>query len=223
MPSTGFRRRLALAGAAGQTGCVSLSSALVAVAGVLAAAVSASAPPDAGVSASGAPAIGTHAMTSAVVGLLGAEVARAGLSTPAAGERRRWQWPVEPRPEVARPFVAPLSPYGAGHRGLDLTASAGVAVLAVEGGVVVHAGVLAGRGTVSIEHADGLRSTYEPVTASVTAGDVVTAGQRIGTLEATGGHCGPRGCLHLGARRGETYLDPLPLLAGGRVILLPFH
>ena len=52
---------------------------------------------------------------------------------------------------------------------------------------------------------------------------MVTAGQRIGTLEATAGHCGPRGCLHLGARRGETYLDPLPLLAGGRIILLPFH
>jgi murein DD-endopeptidase MepM/ murein hydrolase activator NlpD len=202
---------------------MSVPSALAAMAGVLAAAVAASAPPDTRASLPGAQASGIHAVASAVVGLLGAEVSGAGLGTPAAGERPRWQWPVEPRPEVARPFVAPLSPYGAGHRGLDLTASEGVAVLAVEGGVVTHAGVIAGRGTVSIEHADGLRSTYEPVTASVAGGDVVTAGQRIGTLEATAGHCGPRGCLHLGARRGETYLDPLPLLAGGRIILLPFH
>lgn len=202
---------------------MSVSSALAAMAGVLAAALTASAPPEARVGLPGAEATGIHAVTSAVVGLLGAEVAGAGPGTPAAGERRRWQWPVEPRPEVVRPFVAPVSAYGAGHRGLDLTASKGVAALAVEGGVVTHAGVIAGRGTVSIEHADGLRSTYEPVTASVAAGDVVTTGQHIGTIEASAGHCAPRGCLHLGARRGETYLDPLPLLAGGRIILLPFH
>ena len=136
---------------------------------------------------------------------------------------RRWQWPVRPRPAVVRPFVAPVSAYAAGHRGLDLAASEGATVLAVEAGVVAHAGVVAGRGTVSVEHADGLRSTYEPVSASVQVGDVVAAGDRLGTIELAAGasHCGPLGCLHLGARRGEHYLDPLPLLTGGRVILLP--
>ncbi|HSF98270.1 MAG TPA: M23 family metallopeptidase [Ornithinibacter sp.] len=184
------------------------------------------------------------AAASAAFGLLGADVkAPTGdpsAPVPAAGaagatgidpllqgsvrEGQRWQWPVTPRPAVVRPFVAPVSAYAAGHRGLDLAASEGTAALAVEAGLVVHAGVVAGRGTVSVEHADGLRSTYEPVTASVRVGDVVAAGDRLGTIGRASGaaHCGPTSCLHLGARRGEHYLDPLPLLAGGRVILLPF-
>lgn len=181
------------------------------------------------------------AAAAAALGLLGADVtstregtqpptslARPWTSEPRSGDplqvSRRWQWPVHPRPAVVRPFMAPVSAYGAGHRGLDLAASEGMAVLAVEAGVIVHAGVVAGRGTVSVEHADGLRSTYEPVTASMRVGDVVAAGEQLGTITPGRGaaHCGPTGCLHLGARRGETYLDPRPLLAGGRVILLPF-
>ena len=89
-------------------------------------------------------------------------------------------------------------------------------------GVVVFAGPLAGRGVVSIEHAGGLRTTYEPVTASVTAGASVAAGQPIGTLEA--GHAGLRtGELPaLGrpaARTGSTWIR-CALLGPWRVRLL---
>ena len=146
---------------------------------------------------------------------------------PAAGQVGRWRWPLAPRPHVLRRFRAPPDPYAAGHRGLDLAATRGSPVLAVEGGAVTHSGWVAGRGTVTVEHADGLRSTYEPVTAEVTVGARVVAGQRLGVLAAlpgsTPGHCGVRSCLHLGARRGEAYVDPWPLLAGGRVVLLPLR
>jgi murein DD-endopeptidase MepM/ murein hydrolase activator NlpD len=164
------------------------------------------------------------AMPAADVGGTGA-TGGTGAGDASAQVSHRWQWPVHPRPAVVRRFVAPVSAYGAGHRGLDLAASEGVAVLAVEAGVVVHAGAVAGRGTVSVEHDDGLRSTYEPVTASVRVGDVVAAGDQLGAIEVSPGaaHCGPASCLHLGARRGESYFDPLPLLAGGRIILLPFN
>lgn len=134
---------------------------------------------------------------------------------------RIWSWPLDPRPAVKAPFVAPRSTYGAGHRGIDVVGSQGQPVLAVDAGVVTHVGVIAGRGTVSVTHANGLRSTYEPVRGVVATGSTVTEGQVLGSLEGRS-HCGGT-CLHLGALRGSRYLDPRPLLGGGPVILLPLE
>jgi len=133
--------------------------------------------------------------------------------------RRTWAWPLEPRPAVTARFVAPRSTWGAGHRGLDLAASQGQEVLAVDDGVVTHVGIVAGRGTVSVTHATGLRSTYEPVDGAVAVGVRVGRGRVLGTVTGRT-HCGGA-CLHLGAVRGAGYVDPRPLLAGGPVILLP--
>lgn len=143
-----------------------------------------------------------------------------------SGEARpRWSWPLVPRPPVVRPYRAPAGPYGPGHRGADLGAGTGTEVLAVEGGVVTHAGRVAGRGTVTVLHAGGLSSTYEPVRARVVAGAEVDTGAVLGSVEPpvgpTGGHCVLTVCLHLGARRGTAYVDPVLLLAGGRMRLLP--
>lgn len=135
--------------------------------------------------------------------------------------RRTWSWPLAPRPSVLTPYVAPRSTYGAGHRGIDLAATQGQEVLAVDAGLVTHVGVIAGRGTVSVSHASGLRSTYEPVRGSVATGSMVAAGQVIATVVGRT-HCGG-GCLHLGALRGAGYTDPRPLLGGGPVILLPLE
>ncbi|WP_037345260.1 peptidoglycan DD-metalloendopeptidase family protein [Sciscionella sediminilitoris] len=135
-------------------------------------------------------------------------------------------WPIAPPHPVVRGFDAPANPYGPGHRGVDLGATEGSRVSAAAGGVVAFAGPVAGHGVVSIQHADGMRTTYEPVAATVAKGDQVHGGQPIGTLR--GGHdCGaPRvaACLHWGARYGETdYRDPLGLLSGGHVRLLPWY
>jgi murein DD-endopeptidase MepM/ murein hydrolase activator NlpD len=65
---------------------------------------------------------------------------------------------------------------------------------------------------VSVELADtDLRTTYEPVDASVREGDEVEAGEVVGVVEPTGSHC-PTACVHWGLLRGDTYLDPLSLL-----------
>ncbi|WP_240157423.1 murein hydrolase activator EnvC family protein [Pseudonocardia broussonetiae] len=137
---------------------------------------------------------------------------------PAPGAR--YAWPLLPVPQVRRPFRAPEHAYGPGHRGVDLAGVPGQAVLAARGGTVVFAGPVGGRSLVSVQHDDGLRTTYEPVAPAVTAGTVVAAGAVLGVLEP--GHPGCPDCLHWGVRRDRTeYLDPLVLLRPPRVRLLP--
>lgn len=142
-----------------------------------------------------------------------------GAAPPAAG----WVYPVGPPGgpvDVVYGFDPPDQPWLAGHRGVDLAATAGAEVRTAGPGTVSYAGPLAGRGVVVIDHG-ALRTTYEPVAPSVAVGDEVGAGQPVGTLEAAGSHCAPAACLHWGAREGERYTDPLALVGGGPVRLLP--
>jgi murein DD-endopeptidase MepM/ murein hydrolase activator NlpD len=122
---------------------------------------------------------------------------------------------------VTRRFEPPPDPYAAGHRGVDLGGVPGQQVRSAGAGVVAFAGVVAGRPVVSVEHPGGLRTTYEPVAASVAGGMVVAAGMPIGTLRAGHPGCPVAACLHWGLRSGDVYLDPLSLVLRGRVRLLP--
>jgi murein DD-endopeptidase MepM/ murein hydrolase activator NlpD len=148
--------------------------------------------------------------------LTGAPVAAAAPAT------APWQWPLAGEPAVSRAFAPPPSPYAAGHRGVDLVGSPGAPVLAAGAGTVAFAGAVAGRPVVSVDHPGGLRTTYEPVTPAVAAGQVVGAGTPLGELAAGHAGCPVEACLHWGLRRGEVYLDPLSLLRPPRVRLLPW-
>lgn len=129
-------------------------------------------------------------------------------------------WPLRPEPEVVARFDPPASPYGPGHRGVDLLGHPGQRVHTALAGTVTYAGPLAGRGVVVVSHGE-TRTTYEPVSASVSVGDAVDQGTVIGALHLSGSHCFPRSCLHWGWLRGEAYLDPLRLVGAGPVRLLP--
>lgn len=162
-----------------------------------------------------------------VVGLLSGPAARAAPPptappAPAAGPASLWGWPLAGLPTVTRPFEPPPTPYAAGHRGVDLRGASGDPVLAAGAGVVAFAGMVAGRPVVSVAHADGLRTTYEPVQPTVAAGQPVARGSPLGTLGTGHAGCPAEACLHWGLRRGETYLDPLVLLRPPRVRLLPW-
>lgn len=129
-------------------------------------------------------------------------------------------WPLDPEPEVVRGFDPPDTPYGSGHRGVDLLGRTGQPVRTALDGTVTYAGMLAGRGVVVVSHG-ATRTTYEPVTASVAVGARLRGGDPIGTLGLAGSHCFPRACLHWGWVAGETYLDPLRLVGLGPIRLLP--
>jgi murein DD-endopeptidase MepM/ murein hydrolase activator NlpD len=133
-----------------------------------------------------------------------------------------WAAPLQGKLAVTRPFEAPAHTYGPGHRGADLGGGPATPVLAAGDGVVAFAGMVAGRPVVSIDHAGGLRTTYEPVDPGVGAGQRVARGSPIGTLLPGHAGCPVDACLHWGLRRGEDYLDPLLLLAV-RVRLLPLR
>ncbi len=163
-------------------------------------------------------------MSPLVTALLSATLAISGPAPggdPAHDPRGAGRWPLLPQPEVVRGFDPPDSHWGPGHRGVDLAGTAGQTVHAALGGQVTFAGRLAGRGVVVVSHG-ATRTTYEPVRATASVGDVVGSGSPIGVLEASGlSHCAPRLCLHWGWLRGEVYLDPLDLVGAGRVRLLP--
>jgi murein DD-endopeptidase MepM/ murein hydrolase activator NlpD len=132
----------------------------------------------------------------------------------------RWRWPLVGARTVVEPFRAPAHEYGAGHRGVDLRSSIGGIVTAPADGTVAFRGTVVDRPLLTIRHADGLVSTFEPLRTTLDPGEVVSAGQEIGVVDR-GGHT-PAGALHLGVRRDGTYINPMMLFGAlPRAILLP--
>ncbi|HEX4018842.1 MAG TPA: M23 family metallopeptidase [Frankiaceae bacterium] len=136
----------------------------------------------------------------------------------AAAATGSWQPPLVPM-TVTRHFEPPPTPYAAGHRGVDLAGVPGETVVAAGAGEVSYAGLLAGRGVVVVVHG-ALRTTYEPVQATVKRGARVAKGEPLGTLQTGHAGCPVAACLHWGLLRGNAYLDPLSLLGGQRIRLL---
>jgi peptidase M23-like protein len=128
----------------------------------------------------------------------------------------------------AGPFQAPLAaappPHGFGsrrvingearapHTGADYAAPAGTPVLAAQGGRVALAEehFFSGRAVV-IDHGLRLFTMYFHLEAiRVREGDLMRAGQVLGTVGASGRATGPH--LHWGARLGGARIDPAALL-----------
>lgn len=138
------------------------------------------------------------------------------LSATQAGAAGTWTWPVVG--PVVRGFDPPGSPYGSGHRGIDIAVPFATVVRAPAPGVVRFAGAVAGQLYVTIDHGGGLLSTSSYLSSvMVRKGDTVASGQPI-ALSGWGhpGSAVPQ--LHFGVRLGGQYVDPLDYLGPPSVV-----
>ena len=134
--------------------------------------------------------------------------------------RRDLRGPLHGPVSVVTPFDPPAERWLSGHRGVDLAAPPLTTIRAPAGGTVLFAGPVGGRPVISIDHGAGLRTTYEPVRATVRTGAGVTTGDAVGHLLTGHAGCPVDSCLHWGARVAsggpsgdDDYIDPLSLLA----------
>ncbi len=118
--------------------------------------------------------------------------------------------------EFVRPYDAPDDdPFAPGHRGVDVAAPPGSPVHASATGRVSFAGSVAGNRSVTVDHGGGLRTSYSFLVAiAVKTDDEVEQGQVVGTLGAGHPNQGLPAHVHLSARHGELYFDPLELYVG---------
>ena len=151
----------------------------------------------------------------------------AGLDQPPPGGRSQpsrpvlgpaygtYAWPVQG--PVLRGFEPPPDPFGPGHRGIDIGAPFGTDMVAAQDGTVAFAGWIGGSLFISIDHADGVRTTYSWLSGiAVRQGDAVARQQLIGqTGQGHPGSTTPH--LHFGAKVGSIYIDPMLLLEPGNV------
>jgi murein DD-endopeptidase MepM/ murein hydrolase activator NlpD len=100
------------------------------------------------------------------------------------------------------------------HDGVDIAAAAGTAINAPVDGIVRFAGARGGYGNVVVlDHGDGTESRYAHCDRlDVRAGDVVRAGDAIGTVGSTGRSTGPH--VHVELRDGGRAINPTSLVDG---------
>lgn len=148
-----------------------------------------------------------------------------------AAANAEWEEKVEPLKEVAdpvqyweNPFLQPVSgeittefgcirytdddPAPSRHGGIDIAAKTGTDVLAANSGRVLFAERIQLTGnTVVIEHGYGLKSFYYHMDSlSVSAGDAVKKGDKIGEVGTTGYSTGPH--LHFALAVNNVFVNP---------------
>lgn len=115
-----------------------------------------------------------------------------------------------PVPERVVDSFRPPAHIGApGNRGLEYGNPFGRHVFAAADGVVAFAGQVAGRGVITLQHPDGIRTTYTGLGEIwVDDGEPVEQGWTMGAAA---------GRLHFGARILDHYLDPQLLIDASQV------
>ena len=133
-----------------------------------------------------------------------------GSSGTSSGGGGGWVWPTTAR-RISSPFgnrTSPTAGASSYHQGIDIDGNTGDPVWAARAGIVTVAGWSNAAGNyVKIDHRDGFQSIYMHLNSfSTSSGAVVSAGQTIGTMGATGVATGDH--LHFGIMLNGVYVNP---------------
>ncbi len=125
-------------------------------------------------------------------------------------------WPCPSSGRITSGFGGRSSPTegaSTNHKGIDIGASSGSAVVAAAGGTVVIATYSASAGNyVMISHGGGVYTVYMHMSSiAVSDGQSVSKGSTIGTVGSTGYSTGPH--LHFGIRINGSYVNPSSYVA----------
>jgi hypothetical protein len=114
-------------------------------------------------------------------------------------------------------YIAPMTEYGEGHRGIDLAAQIGEQVLAPADGEISFVGKVGYRYVISVRFGNSLTASLEPVCSDLSEGTYVLMGESIGLVCEPDPeyvwHCAQT-CLHFGTRSVAGYFSPLALIGG---------
>lgn len=140
----------------------------------------------------------------------GDEGSSGGSSGTSSGGGGGWVWPTTAR-RISSPFgnrTSPTAGASSYHQGIDIDGNTGDPVWAARAGIVIVAGWSNAAGNyVKIDHRDGFQSIYMHLNSfSTSSGAVVSAGQTIGTMGATGVATGDH--LHFGIMQNGVYVNP---------------
>jgi hypothetical protein len=120
-----------------------------------------------------------------------------------------WAKPV-PFFQVEHRFLAPVSLYGPGHRGLDFVLEAEQSVLAPTSGLVTFSGPVVDRNIITITNNSGYLLSFEQICSSLLPGDFVQRGQELGSFCSISKDFETHGesCVHFSVRSNRGYLNP---------------
>ncbi len=122
---------------------------------------------------------------------------------------------------ISKAFDRPSKRWATGHRGVDITAGTGTVLIAPDDGVISFNGTVAGKDVISIKHADGLTSTFEPAHSDLETGAPVFRGKPFGVADGSSDHCLDF-CVHWGVMDAyDDYLDPSTLILPRTIALKP--
>ena len=138
------------------------------------------------------------------------------LPSPAIARQEPWLIPPVDA-AIARGFDLPRGQHGPGNRGLDYAVIAGAPVRSAGGATVTFAGRVAGTIAVTLDHGDGLETTYTGMRELYVAlGDVLDQGHWLGETDEQ---------FHFGVKLDGIYVDPRgwlgPIDTGDAIHLIP--